>query len=329
MSRCLLIDGNNILMRSQSVFKEAKNDAGLPIGGLYGLLESVRRFLIQESDINSVIFVIDAGVPQWRFEAAPEYKANRRDKSPDDERVYQDAKLQIPHLRKVTRWLGCGFVRAEGYEADDSISSLIVRRLKDHAITVFSSDKDFLELVDGERVKLYNPLDHIYRDPSYNYLFERLLDPKQGDNLDGVKGIGKVGASLLLDAVQEAWEHSHTPEEPWLPQGKAGLAAFFEICEYLTTGKTEVKSELKIQKLARMVLENRDKVTANYIVTSGRRIAKRVDEVMEVKCHAPDFAKFKEIVTEYGLRPVYESFNSYKLVFGRLNHDFLMNKASV
>ncbi len=323
MGRVLLIDGNNALSRYQNVYTEAKSPNGLPIGGLYGMLEGVKRFMLENPDHTSVVFVVDAGVPAWRKALAPEYKAQREAKrTPKEEQIHKDSRAQVPHVRPVTRWLGCGFARADGWEGDDVIGALTERRFADRGVTIYSSDRDFIELVDGKRVKLYNAIEKVWRPADTNYLFERLLDPKESDNLDGVRGIGEVGAGFIVRFFTEKIMAGMGVSAP---RGKAALEAFLEMCRLIAEKGADKKADKetkKLCKLASLITPMADKVRANYKVTCLRRSAKACDTVIKVSPF--DGNKFDEIAREYGMRPIREDMRMFKTVFGRLDHSWLV-----
>ncbi len=325
MGRVLLIDSNNALSRYQNVYTEAKSPSGLPIGGLYGMLEGVKRFMLENPDHSSVVFTVDAGVPAWRKEICPEYKAQRESKrTPKEEQIHKDARAQVPHVRRVTRWLGCGFARAESWEADDVIGALTERRFADRGVTIYSSDNDYIELIDGKRVKMYNAIDRVWKPSNPNYLFERLIDPKASDNLDGVPGIAKVGAARIVSFFTE----KIMPNMGIVaPRGKAALEAFLEMCRMIAEKGADKKADSetkKLCKLASLITPKADKVRANYKVTCLRRSAKACDADTVLKVSPFDGNKFDDIAREYGMRPIREDMRMFKTVFGRLDHSWLV-----
>lgn len=145
--------------------------------------------------------------PYRRKEKAPSYKANREAAPPQ----------AIAQLAKVKQRLdadGFCLFEAKGYEADDVIATVceLARREEPPlAITIASSDKDLLQLVDDSRnIRALSPRDGLTYDEKG--VTEKLgVPPKlvpdwlalvgdKSDGVEGVKGVGPVKATDLLRA---------------------------------------------------------------------------------------------------------------------------------
>ena len=83
----------------------------------------------------------------------------------------------------------------DAYAIISSASTLSI----DSKVTIMSSDKDFLQLVDDRisvwsptKKKLYKPEQVMeeYGIPSHNLLMYRIFDGDKSDNIDGVRGYG-------------------------------------------------------------------------------------------------------------------------------------------
>ena len=94
-----------------------------------------------------------------------------------------------------------------GYEADDVIATLVDRAPAEAKVSIVSTDRDLMQLVD-ERVQLldgirdrrYGPgeVEERFGVPPQRLLDVRALVGDKSDNIPGVKGIGEKGAAKLI-----------------------------------------------------------------------------------------------------------------------------------
>ena len=337
MGRTLIIDGNNLVHRYHDVYHDARNSRGQYVGGLYGLLMGVRRFMGANHDHDSVIYTVDKGCPAWRRELCPEYKAQREDarQTQEEKEHYLRYKEQVKHVRHVVRHTGCGFAWAPGWEGDDVIAALVQRRLADRDVTIYSTDNDYIELADGGRVRMYRPgkdkEDWVVPQPFY--VIERCADPKGSDNLDGAPGVGKVKASVAV----QMWLRDAALSRPggqWTASSAAAMNDFLNWCEYRApSAKNEEhlaamsKDERVGVKAAAIIHRHRAKMVANYQATSLRYVAKKCDPEMQIAVDQPDRAAFVEMLRAYELRPILEDMTAIWPVFERLNNAWLADRA--
>lgn len=346
MGKVLLIDSNNLVHRYHDVMPDARGPVCYT-GGLYGLIAGVRKFLLDEPDHDAVVFVVDKGVPSWRFDLCPEYKQQRRDKSPEDQLHYDRYKEQVKHTLQVVGHTGCAYAYAKGWEGDDVIAALTLRRLKHEQITIYSSDRDYIELVDDKRVRLFSPIKKLWEPAAPFYSIERCLDPKQSDNLDGVPGVGKVGAEKAVQCWLFDQEHARPPEQRFTHATGKALADFLLWCEHhaqwgLTQEQVKqiadkderkaMRAQLEAMgkdaheacKVAARVVNHQDKIAKNYECTSLRWAAKRCDPAVKMKVYPRDREAFIEMTKTYGLLPLRVDLPSTWPVFERLNNDRLV-----
>ncbi len=338
MGKVLLVDSNNAVSRGTHAWPRAANAEGLPIGGLYGTARFICNFLADNPDHTYVVLAVDAGCPEFRRRLCPEYKGQREAKrrtDPEQERIYAAYKQQVRHVRHLAAGLGIGFAKAPGYEGDDVIAGLALRTLRDHEVTVYSSDRDFIELVDGKRVRQYTAKDHEWIKAEPTYLFERLLDPKESDNLDGIRGIGEKKAALLLAAWARDYEATHDPAVPFAANTMEALDSFLSWCAYIQDKQPNTKDQATLQKLAAMVApadatlaaERAAKVRANYKVTCLRRISRAAAEATEVVAYPHDPKTMRDMFRAYGMEPLLQDFAGYRTVYGRLKNDCIPEAA--
>ena len=218
--RVLVIDGLNTFIRAFAV-NPAINEDGLHIGGMMGFLKSIRY----TSDIlkpSRVIIVFDGkDGSKRRSKIYPDYKANRKVKkrlnrnvdwgtAPADEE--ESMKQQMGRLIEYLEQLPLTLLCIDGIEADDTIAYISQQLLTDSDIFIMSTDKDFLQLVDG-RVKVWSPTKKKlytknevfdeYGIPANNILTYRVLDGDKSDNIGGIRGAGIKSIIKYIQPITE------------------------------------------------------------------------------------------------------------------------------
>lgn len=146
--------------------------------------------------------VFDSEEPCWRYELYPDYKKGRNKMAEhlsssmadiQDEFMLQQVDSLIP----------------EKDEADDIIATLAIKMaLKDQNVTIVSTDKGFLSLLNSH-IGVYDHfnrrhLDNNFVHSKFNVKPQQLLDlwTLTGDNtnkIPGVAGVGQVTAAQLLN----------------------------------------------------------------------------------------------------------------------------------
>lgn len=195
-----LIDGTSICYRSFYAIK-LSNSKGIPTGAVYGFYQTVKK-LIAKYNPEYLGICFDVSRKTFRQEKFKEYKI-QRPPAPDE------LKQQIPVIKKLINLLGITLIEKEGFEADDIIATISRKAASDNFSTIIvSSDKDMYQLLDGNRVKVYEPVeDELFDEESFRKEFgfnpPLIIDylslvGDSVDNVPGAKGIGKVGASKLI-----------------------------------------------------------------------------------------------------------------------------------
>ncbi len=161
----LLIDGMNTLIRSFSLLK-AMNPTGTHVGGFVGFLRSL-GYVTRIFDPTRVIVVWDGkGGSGNRQNINPNYKAQRATSRITHWGLYdtkeEETEALIGQLFRVQDYLDClpiHQIMIEKLEADDIIAYLSKRASGSQVkkVTIVSSDKDFLQLVD-DTVEVYAPI---------------------------------------------------------------------------------------------------------------------------------------------------------------------------
>jgi DNA polymerase-1 len=156
--------------------------------------------VIREERPDAVAVVFDPPGGSFRDEIYPEYKANR-DAQPED------LSAQFPVARDLVEAHGIPVLEVAGFEADDVIATLVRNAPRDAEVSIVSTDKDLMQLVD-ERVSLLDTMKGTRIGPAevearFGVEPERLLDARAlagdaSDNIPGVRGIGEKGAARLI-----------------------------------------------------------------------------------------------------------------------------------
>lgn len=202
----LIIDAMNTLIRSFSLLK-AMNPSGAHVGGLVGFLRSL-GYVTRIFDPTRVIVVWDGkGGSANRKNIDPNYKAQRATSRITHWGLYdtkaEETEALIGQLFRTQDYLECLPVQqmmAEKLEADDIMAYLAKRASEaGKKVTIVSSDKDFLQLVNNN-IEVYAPVkkktftkDNIFAELKVlptNYNIVKALTGDNSDNLQGVKGLG-------------------------------------------------------------------------------------------------------------------------------------------
>tara|TARA_R110000868_G_scaffold17137_6_gene75675 strand:+ start:8854 stop:9897 length:1044 start_codon:yes stop_codon:yes gene_type:complete len=208
--KSLLVDGNWNLkrnfMKRQDLFSKGEH-----CGGSFGFLDSLRS--IVDKTMPDRVVVLWDGIMSGKFrkDIYPLYKANR-DKSWDEEsycftqdevdeeskRKYSQLKQKI-NVKNYLEELCVRQVEVEYVEADDLLALYVKNKNKDENIIIFSSDKDFHQLI-GEDVSVIRPSDgklitidnfkDVFGYTHENALFFKCLEGDDSDNIKGLKGVG-------------------------------------------------------------------------------------------------------------------------------------------
>ncbi len=220
MKTITIIDTFGFFFRSYFALPPLRNSQGFPTGLLTGfanLVDSLRR----DHSTDYIVFALDAKGPTFRNEIYPEYKANR-DAPPED------LIKQLPVAIEWIEQMGFANLSREGFEADDVIVT-ITKFAKERGLKVriVSHDKDLYQMIEDGKVEMYDSIkrsivneqtciDKFGVHPEDFVNFQAILGDSS-DNVPGVKGIGKVGASKLinqyhtLEAIYEDIENCGTP----------------------------------------------------------------------------------------------------------------------
>ena len=202
MKNLYLVDGSGFVFRAFHALPPLTSPQGTPVGAVYGFCQMMTR-LIQTLHGDPVLVVFDKGRATFRTKLYPEYKAHR---PPAPEALIP----QFPLIRQACTALGIPFIEQEGFEADDLIASYAYQGSPlFQKITIISSDKDLMQLVDGNIV-MWDPIKEIIIDISK--VQEKMgVSPKQvpdylalvGDRSDGIPGVPSIGPKTAAELLKQ------------------------------------------------------------------------------------------------------------------------------
>lgn len=195
MAKHLIIDASNILYRT--FFAHIKESLDVNVGLCHHMAISTINKYYQEYKPSEIVLAFDD--TSWRKEYTKDlstcvtdkkYKGTRRkDMSPSDRAKMEKFDSHIEEFINIFRDKTSIIVLYKKYlEADDLIAGYIQSHPNDSHILI-SSDKDFMQLLVRNDLKLIDPKDNKERtlkeynnDPDY-FLYEKCLRGDAGDNV--------------------------------------------------------------------------------------------------------------------------------------------------
>jgi len=197
-----LIDTTAFCYRAFYALRDLSTSSGQPTNAVYGFLNILNKIL-KEQKPDYLICCFDVSRDTFRLKKFAEYKI-QRPPMPDG------LGSQIPIIKEVISAYRIPIFEKEGFEADDIIAELARKAAaKKMRVTIVSSDKDILQLVD-KRVTVFSPYkdEGVFYDASavkerFGVRPERIMDiialtGDTADNIPGVPGIGEKTAARLI-----------------------------------------------------------------------------------------------------------------------------------
>ena len=206
--KLMLLDGSNLVHRAYYGIRPFTTAEGLHTNAIYGFFSTLLK-LLEEEKPDGILVAFDTSAPTKRKLAFEAYKAQR---APQDPELAE----QWEPINELLDACGIRHFATEGYEADDIIGTLSRMNAEAGEETlVVSGDRDMLQLTSADVLVRYvstvkgQTTTKLYTPESFEeeYGFEpiRLIDLKAlmgdaSDNIPGVAGIGKKGATDLITA---------------------------------------------------------------------------------------------------------------------------------
>ncbi len=203
----VLLDSHAIIHRAYHALPEFASSKGVPTGALFGL-STMLMSLLEKFKPNYIVACYDLPQPTYRHEAYDGYKAGR--KKTDDALVEQ-----LKASRNIFKAFDIPMYDMPGFEADDMLGTIVEEVLVKYDnidIIITSGDMDTLQLISGDRVKVFTLKKGIKDTVIYDEkaVVERFgFEPKflpdykglrgdPSDNIIGISGIGEKTATTLI-----------------------------------------------------------------------------------------------------------------------------------
>jgi DNA polymerase I len=200
-----LIDGSGYIFRAYHRLPPLTNIRGEPVGAVYGyttMLWKLAEALHKADGPTHMAVILDASGKSFRNDIYPAYKAHRPP-------APEDLVPQFPMIRDATRAFSLPCIEEKGLEADDIIASYAVAAVKQGwKVTIVSSDKDLMQLIDPGKIDMLDTMKNIRLGPEavmekFGVGPESLGDVlalmgDSADNVPGVPGIGPKTATKLM-----------------------------------------------------------------------------------------------------------------------------------
>jgi len=202
-----LVDGSSYIFRAYHRLPPLTNRHGLNVGAVYGyttMLWKLADSLHKADGPTHLAVIFDAGSHTFRNEMFEGYKAQRPPPPPD-------LVPQFPLIRDATRAFSLPCIEEEGLEADDIIACYSKAALAaGWKVTIVSSDKDLMQLIEDGKLDLYDTMNDRRIDRAY--VVEKFgVPPEQlgevlalmGDSVDNIPGVPGVGPKTAAQLIQQ------------------------------------------------------------------------------------------------------------------------------
>lgn len=250
-----LIDGSGFIFRAFHGLPPMVSPDGTPVNAVFGFTKMLLKVL-QDTEADHIAVIFDRARKTFRSDIYADYKAHRP--PPPDELI-----PQFELVREATRALNVPAVDMEGFEADDLIATY-ARQAADNGadVTIVSSDKDLMQLVDDKIVMLDAMKNKVIGPEQVFEKFgvgpDRVIDVQalagdSADNVPGVQGIGVKTAALLINEygdLDNVLERAEEIKQPKRRQSLIEQADMARISRDLVTLKLDVPIDVPISEFA-------------------------------------------------------------------------------
>lgn len=205
MSKLILIDVSGIIHRvyhSLNVNKFRRSSDNLPTNAIFGFIKIILNLNKNFKNYKMIACMDTKKENLWRTTVNSEYKANRN-------KTANELACQFKYIEEAIESMNMTKYKIDTFEADDVISSLCYQNQDKEEIIVASSDKDMIQLLEYNNVKIYNPQKKEYIttkecqekygiEPN-QFTFYQTLIGDSTDNISGIKGVGPKTATKIVN----------------------------------------------------------------------------------------------------------------------------------
>ncbi|MEQ8830991.1 MAG: DNA polymerase I [Alphaproteobacteria bacterium] len=280
-----LVDGSGYIFRAFFALPPMNRADGTPTNAVFGVTSMLLN-LIEQTDADYVAVIFDAKRQNFRNDIYPDYKGHRPD-------APEELVPQFPLIHEAVDALNLPCLQMEGFEADDLIATYAEQAKKLGAeVTVVSSDKDLMQLVD-DQVSMWDPMKNvaIKHDQvveKFGVGPDRVVDVQalagdSTDNVPGVPGIGIKTAAQLINEYGDLDTLLSRAEEIKQPKRRESLiehAELARISRQLVRLKNDVEVTVPLTELKRRDLD-RDRLMTFLQANNFKRLIARVGDGTE------------------------------------------------
>lgn len=255
-----LIDGSGYIFRAYHAMAHARKPLsrsdGTPMGAVFGFSNMLMKLLQDLEDDEKpthLAIIFDAKGKTFRNDIYADYKANRPP-------APEDLVPQFPIIRDAVRAFGLPSIEMDGFEADDLIATYTRHaREKGWHVTIVSSDKDLMQMVD-DKTDMFDTMKNVRTDPEgvvakfgvepTKVIEVQALAGDSADNVPGVPGIGIKTAAELINHYGDLETLLSRAEEIRQPKRREKLienAALARVSKELVTLDQHVAVEHSIE----------------------------------------------------------------------------------
>ena len=206
-----LVDGSSYIFRAYHRLPPLTNRHGMNVGAVYGyttmlwkLADGLSKGARGEGGPTHMAVILDKSESTFRNQMYDQYKAHR---PPPPE----DLVPQFPLIRTATRAFSIPCIEEEGLEADDIIACYVTAaKERGWKVTIVSSDKDLMQLVEDGRVDMLDTMndrriDSAYVVEKFGVRPDKLGDvlALMGDSVDNVPGVPGIGPKTASQLIQQ------------------------------------------------------------------------------------------------------------------------------
>jgi DNA polymerase-1 len=205
-----LIDGSGYIFRAYYALPPlTRKSDGLPVGAVSGFCNMLYKFLELSKSGNNlnppthIAVIFDSARKNFRNEIYKDYKANRDD-------APEDLIPQFEYIRKAVRAFNLPSIELLNYEADDLIATYIQKAKKEKIkVTIISSDKDLMQLVDEDTQMFDSMKDQLIGIEEVKNKFgvkpSQVIDVQSlaGDSVDNIPGVPGIGIKTAAELINE------------------------------------------------------------------------------------------------------------------------------
>ena len=203
-SHVYLVDGSGYIFRAYHALPPLTRSDGTPVGAVQGFCNMLWKLLEDlkgEDQPTHLAVIFDHSAKTFRNDLYPEYKAHRPEPP-------EDLRPQFAIIRDATKAFDLPCIEMDGFEADDLIATYARQAAEKGArVTIASSDKDLMQLVNGQ-VTLLDPM-KVRRigveevREKFGVGPERVIDVQAlaGDSVDNVPGVPGIGIKTAAELI--------------------------------------------------------------------------------------------------------------------------------